>query len=226
MAGKAGGRARKTAARKPKTSAKRTLPESWPAAAIESRRLDALVPYARNARTHSPAQVKKIAASIREWGWTNPVLVDGSDGIIAGHGRVLAAEQLGIVEVPVVVARGWSEAQRRAYVLADNRLALDADWDGSLLDVELGELGALDFDLDLIGFDSEDLAALMSDGDGSDGSTKTSRVRSHVRGERVRALEAVADALWKVRRAKSQAGHDQALERAYGRLDDLAEVEG
>src|SRR3978361_2382549 len=92
-----------------------------------------LVPYARNARTHSDAQVAQIAASIREWGWTMPVLVDEVGGIIAGHGRVLAAPLLGLAEVPVMVARGWSEAQRKAYVLADNKLGLNAGWGDALL---------------------------------------------------------------------------------------------
>jgi ParB-like chromosome segregation protein Spo0J len=102
-----------------------------------------LVPYARNARTHSPAQITKIAAAIEEWGWTNPVLVDETGSIIAGHGRVLAAKKLGIAEVPVMIVAGWTEAQRRAYVLADNRLALDAGWDEDLLRSELVELGEL-----------------------------------------------------------------------------------
>lgn len=99
-------------------------PAPWPADAVERRPLAALTPYARNARTHSDGQVAEIAASIREWGWTMPVLVDEAGGIIAGHGRVLAAQSLGLTEVPVMVARGWSDAQKRAYVLADNKLAL------------------------------------------------------------------------------------------------------
>ncbi len=98
----------------------------WPADKVERWTISRLVPYARNARTHSDAQVAQIAASIREWGWTTPILVDEAGGLIAGHGRVMAARQLGITEVPVVVARGWSEAQKRAYILADNKLALNA----------------------------------------------------------------------------------------------------
>ena len=109
----------------------------WPADQVERWAVSRLVPYARNARTHSDAQVAQIAASIREWGWTTPVLVDEAGGLIAGHGRVLAARKLGIAEVPVMVARGWSEAQKRAYVLADNKLALNAGWDEELLRVEL-----------------------------------------------------------------------------------------
>ena len=110
----------------------------WPADKVERRAVAMLVPYARNARTHSQAQIDQIAASIREWGWTVPVLVDEEGGIIAGHGRVLAAQKLGISDVPVMVAAGWSEAQRRAYVLADNKLALNAAWDDAKLEIELG----------------------------------------------------------------------------------------
>src|SRR4051812_1767492 len=99
----------------------------------------------------SEEQVAQIAASIKEWGWTTPVLVDESGGIVAGHGRVMAARKLGITEVPVMVARGWTEAQRRAYVLADNKLALNAGWDTDLLKVELSDLQAGGFDLGVAG---------------------------------------------------------------------------
>src|ERR1700761_1849385 len=119
----------------------------WPADKVERWPIDQLIPYARNARTHSDAQVARIAGSIREWGWTMPVLA-GEDGtIIAGHGRVLAAHQLGIREVPVMVARGWSEAQKRAYVIADNKLALNAGWDLAILGEEIRALDDLNFDL-------------------------------------------------------------------------------
>jgi DNA modification methylase len=138
-----------------------THAKAWPASAIEMRKVDELVPYARNARTHSPEQVSQIAASIREWGWTTPVLVAEDDTILAGHGRLMAARQLGIAEVPTMVARGWSEAQRRAYVLADNQLALNSGWDSDLLRVELEGLKELDFDLDVIGFDADELKELL-----------------------------------------------------------------
>src|SRR5690606_26356416 len=126
-----------------------------------------LIPYARNARTHSPAQVAKIAASIREWGWTNPILIDERGTILAGHGRVLAAQLLGLEEVPCVVARGWTEPQKRAYVIADNQLAISAGWDSDLLRLELAELDGANFDLDLLGFEDEllDLLADPSDGE-------------------------------------------------------------
>ena len=135
----------------------------WPADKVERRSVAALTPYARNARTHSAAQVDQIAASIREWGWTVPVLVDEDGGLIAGHGRVLAAQKLGIAEIPVMVASGWTEAQKRAYILADNKLALNAGWDADLLRVEIGDLQAVDFDISLIGFGDDELAAIMVD---------------------------------------------------------------
>lgn len=125
----------------------------WPADKVERRDVSELIPYARNARIHSEAQVAQIAASIKEWGWTTPVLIDENGGIIAGHGRVLAARKLKLDQVPVMTAAGWSEAQKRAYVLADNQLALNAGWDVDLLKVEIGELQTSGFDTALIGFD-------------------------------------------------------------------------
>lgn len=139
------------------------MSQQWPADKVERKSVSALVPYARNARTHSEEQVAQIAASIREWGWTVPVLVDEEGGLIAGHGRVLAARKLGLTDIPVMVAAGWSEARKRAYVLADNKLALNAGWDDELLRVELTELQAFDFDLGLIGFTDDELASLTTD---------------------------------------------------------------
>ena len=138
--------------------------DTWPAYKVERRPISALKPAKNNARTHSPEQVAQIAASIREWGWTQPVLVDAEGGVIAGHGRLLAAQSLGIAEVPVIVATGWSSAQKRAYLLADNQLALNAGWDRDLLRVELGELAGLSFDTGLLGFDAAFLAELKADG--------------------------------------------------------------
>ena len=135
---------------------------------IAWRPLGELIPYARNPRTHSDAQVAQIAASIREFGWTNPVLVDGANGIIAGHGRVLAARKLGLEQVPVIELAHMSEAQKRAYVLADNQLALNAGWDEALLRLELADLSELGFDLGLIGFGAGELERLLA-GDGKDG---------------------------------------------------------
>ena len=134
----------------------------WPADKTIRRAVDELLPYARNARTHNAEQVEQIAASIREWGWTNPVLVAEDGTIIAGHGRVLAAKKLRLKEVPVMVASGWSDAQKRAYALADNKLALNAGWDDALLGLELSELEAFGFELDLTGFDIDERAALTA----------------------------------------------------------------
>ena len=122
-----------------------------------------LIPYARNSRTHSDAQVAKIAASIREFGFLNPIIVDGSNGIVAGHGRVLAAQKLGLTTLPVIEASHLTEAQKRAYVIADNRLALDAGWDLDMLRVELTDLKGMDFDLSLTGFEIGELGKLMLD---------------------------------------------------------------
>jgi len=131
-----------------------------PADKVERWSIGKLIPYARNARTHSDEQIGQIAASIKEWGWTTPILVDETGGIIAGHGRTLAAQRLKMAEVPVMVAKGWSDAKKRAYVLADNKLALNAGWDNEMLALELGEIGELGFDLDLTGFTADEIAAL------------------------------------------------------------------
>ena len=113
-------------------------PSSWPADRVERWPVAKLVPNARNARTHSDEQVAQLAASIEEWGWTIPVLVDEAAGIIAGHGRVMAAHRLGIEDVPVMVAAGWSDAKKRAYMLADNKLTLNAEWDLERLAIASG----------------------------------------------------------------------------------------
>lgn len=119
-----------------------------------------LIPYARNSRTHSDAQVAQIAASIREFGFTNPVLVDGENGVIAGHGRILAARKLGMDTVPVIELAHLSEAQKRAYVIADNKLALNAGWDDEMLRLEISELTDAGFDVSLLGFSDEELALM------------------------------------------------------------------
>lgn len=122
-----------------------------------------LIPYARNARTHSEAQIKKIASSIAEFGFINPVITDGKKGIVAGHGRVMAAERLGMEEVPTLEAAHLTEAQKRAYVLADNRLALDAGWDEQLLQIELLDLHDEGFDLSFTGFDLDEIDKLIKE---------------------------------------------------------------
>ena len=128
-----------------------------------------LIPYARNARTHSDEQVDKIAASIREFGFLNPVITDGDNGIVAGHGRIMAAKKLGMDAVPVLEAAHLTDAQKRAYILADNRLALDAGWDDELLRVEFTELQDAGFDLNLTGFTDDEIAAKDFEDDALDG---------------------------------------------------------
>jgi ParB-like chromosome segregation protein Spo0J len=134
--------------------------QNWPADQVVLRPVAELIPYARNARTHSDAQIGQIAASIHEWGWTMPILVDEAGMIIAGHGRMLAAERLGIDRVPVIVARGWSDAQKRAYTIADNKLSLNAGWNEELLRIEVADLESMGFALPLMGFSATELAAL------------------------------------------------------------------
>ena len=120
-----------------------------------------LLPYAMNSRTHSDEQVAQIAASIKEFGFTNPILIDDQETIIAGHGRLMAAKKLKLSEVPTITLEGLTEAQKKAYVIADNKLALNAGWDTEALTAELRRLQELEFDLDLIGFDSDELAQLL-----------------------------------------------------------------
>ena len=126
--------------------------------------IDKLVPYANNARTHSPAQINKLRSSLREFGFINPVIIDRDFGIIAGHGRVLAAREEGISEVPCVYADHLTEAQKKAYIIADNRMAMDAGWDEEMLRIEIESLQAEAFDLALTGFDEKELSKLFDDG--------------------------------------------------------------
>jgi len=128
---------------------------------IEQRLLSDLIPYINNSRKHSDDQVAQIAASIKEFGWTNPILVDGDNGIIAGHGRIMAAKKLGMIEVPVIELAHLSKEQRKALIIADNKLALNSDWDTNLLAIELKDLQDLGFDLNLTGFDGMELANLL-----------------------------------------------------------------
>ncbi len=127
---------------------------------VEYRPLEKLIGYVRNARTHSDAQVDLIAGSMREFGWTNPILVDGKNGVIAGHGRILAARKLGLVKVPVIELAHMTPSQKQAYILADNQLALKADWNRDLLALETGDIKEAGTDLKLLGFDDSDLKGL------------------------------------------------------------------
>src|SRR5580658_5581532 len=138
---------------------------------IEMWLIDKLIPFARNPRTHSDVQIAQIAASISEFGFNNPILVDTKAGIIAGHGRLLAARNLGLKEVPVIVLDHLSEAQKRAYIIADNQLALNAGWNDELLGIELAALQQEDFDLALLGFEDEELTRLLASQDAAEGLT-------------------------------------------------------
>jgi ParB-like chromosome segregation protein Spo0J len=133
------------------------MKQKWPSDKVQRRKISELIPYARNARTHSDEQVAQLAASIKEWGWTTPVLIDEAGEIIAGHGRVMAARKLGIEEIPTMTATGWSKAQKQAYVLADNQLPQNAGWDMDLLKIEMQDLGEDGFDIDIIGFHPSEL---------------------------------------------------------------------
>ena len=128
---------------------------------IETRLVADLIPYASNSRTHSDAQIAQIAASIKEFGWTNPILIDGDNTIIAGHGRLLAARKLGLEDVPAIILDHLTKAQQRALVIADNQLALNAGWDMNMLKAEIEDLGLEGFDLDLLGFDENFLDGLL-----------------------------------------------------------------
>lgn len=127
---------------------------------IQYKATEDLIPYARNSRTHSAEQIAQIAASIREFGWTNPVLIDGENGIIAGHGRVLAAHKLGETQVPTIELSHMSDTQKRAYIIADNKLALNAGWDDEMLALEIDELKEAGYDIGLTGFNIDEISAL------------------------------------------------------------------
>ena len=130
---------------------------------ITQKKITELIPYVNNSRTHSDEQVAQIAASIKEFGWTNPILVDGSNGIIAGHGRLLAARKLGFKEVPTIELADLTDIQRKAYIIADNKLALNAEWDKEILSIELGTLQGVNFNIDLLGFDVIELSDLFDE---------------------------------------------------------------
>jgi hypothetical protein len=140
---------------------KKTSLETLEETTVEIAKLADLKDAAKNPRTHTDEQIGEIAASIQEWGFTNPILIDEKKTIIAGHGRKMAAERLGLASVPVIVATGWSEEQKRAYLIADNKIALNAGWDVDVLRREIEDLAQLDFDIPLIGFDPEELMALQ-----------------------------------------------------------------
>lgn len=127
------------------------------------RKTSQLIPYINNSRTHSDAQINQIASSIKEFGFTNPVLIDEQDGLVAGHGRVMAANKLGIEEVPCIVLDGLTEAQKKAYVIADNKLGETGGWNEGLLRSEITEIAELDFDISILGFDDKEFSKLFDE---------------------------------------------------------------
>jgi hypothetical protein len=147
---------------------------------IVQKPVDTLIPYINNSRIHSDSQVAQIAASIKEFGWTNPILIDGENGIIAGHGRLMAARKLGYTEVPTIELKDLTETQRKAYIIADNKLALNADWDNEILALELAELGDMGFDLDVTGFAADEIAELLSPEDDEDDSKYSKKIDAPV----------------------------------------------
>lgn len=135
---------------------------------ITYKKTEDLIPYARNSRTHDESQVAQIAASIKEFGWTNPILLDGENGIIAGHGRVLAAQKLGETKVPTIELAHLTDTQKRAYIIADNKLALNSGWDNEMLLLEIETLQEAGYGIDVLGFDDKELKALIGNLDDAD----------------------------------------------------------
>lgn len=155
-----------------------TAPRAWPAVEVVERPIGELKPHPRNAREHSPSQVRRIMASMRQWGWTMPILVDEADTILAGHGRLLAAQRLRIEKVPVMVARGWTDEQKRAYMIADNRLPELSEWDDDALKEQLAELDLSGFDVSLTGFDFDDFLVQDEEKEKRDAAGKKARRRA------------------------------------------------
>ena len=153
---------------------------------IEYKDINDLIPYVNNTRTHSEEQINQIASSIKEFGFTNPVLIDKNDGLIAGHGRVMGAKKLGLKEVPTITLDNLTEAQKKLYIIADNKIALNAGWDEELLKIELQSLQEMDFDLSLTGFNMDELLAmdidldLREDGSGTGDEKYTHKIESPI----------------------------------------------
>lgn len=188
--------------------------------------LERLVPYERNARTHSRQQVAQLVASIQEFGWTNPILVDSEDGILAGHGRLAAARDMGLAEVPVIVLDGLSPAQRRAYVIADNQLALNAGWDQELLQLEVTGLQLQDFDLGLLGFSDDELSSLLGGQfEGVEEKEEEDEPEGMNRGVPL-AIVLTPEEMTTWRRAKGEIGYSSDKAAFWKLVTDLLEEEG
>lgn len=188
--------------------------------------LERLVPYERNARTHSRQQVAQLVASIQEFGWTNPILVDSEDGILAGHGRLAAARDMGLAEVPVIVLDGLTAAQRRAYVIADNQLALNAGWDQELLQLEVTGLQLQDYDLGLLGFSDDELSKLLGGQfEGVEDEDADDEPEGMNRGVPL-AIVLTPEEMTTWRRAKSEIGYSSDKAAFWKLVSDLLEEEG
>ena len=182
---------------------------------IETIAVDLLIPYARNSRTHSDEQVAQIAASIREFGFTNPVLIDGQDGIIAGHGRVLGARKLGMSDVPCIRLAHLSEAQKRAYVIADNKLALNAGWDEKMLALELQDLQGMDFDLSLTGFLGNEIDELLAELDATPEGETDADETPEVQAE---AVSVIGD-VWQLGKHRVMCGDSTSIDAVEALID-------
>lgn len=189
--------------------------EVWP--------IDRLVPYQKNSRTHSQVQVQQIARSIQRFGFTNPILVDSEDGILAGHGRLAAARDLGLREVPVIVLDHLSQTERRAYLIADNQLALNAGWDTAVLQQEIAALNLADFELDVLGFDLDELNSILDGDFGAEGQEEEEADESFDRGQPLAIiLEPQEMRLWRQVKDLLGVARDKAalLKLAQDRLAD------
>ena len=156
-----------------------------PTLQINYKSTENLIPYANNSRTHSEDQINQVASSIKEFGFTNPVLIDEQGGIIAGHGRVMAAKKLGLAEVPTIMLEGLTKAQVKAYVIADNQLALNSGWELDVLKLEVETLGEMDFDISLLGFDDSFSLDLLSgaEDDGNLSLTPEEKLENYMNGD-------------------------------------------
>jgi ParB-like chromosome segregation protein Spo0J len=189
--------------------------EMWP--------LDRLQPYERNARTHSAEQVAQIAASIQEFGFTSPILVDGDDGILAGHGRLMAAREMGLAEVPVVVLDHLTPVQRKAYILADNKLAMNAGWDEEMLRVEIAGLIDAAVDVSALGFDAEELSALWADSLGESSEDEEEEDEPPPRDGVPLAIVLTPQEMMRWREAKAEIGFSKDKTALLKLVDDLLE---
>jgi site-specific DNA-methyltransferase (adenine-specific) len=196
-----------------------TKTKNWPAENVVLKDIDSLIPYARNSRSHSENQIDQIAASIKEWGFTNPVLIDADSTIIAGHARVMAAKKLGIEKIPAMTAVGWTDSQKKAYVIADNKLALNAGWDEEMLSLEIADLKDAGFDIDLTGFETGELTDIFGE-EPVEGNTDQDAV-PEINGP----AKTVKGDIWKLGNHRLMCGESQFIDSIQKLMDgDLASL--